>query len=147
MKIVWFAVDVVAENRALTSPFASTRYRALQPAAALRAAGMDAEVVDVAAITSEEGAAKLRAADTVILQKFVPSKGRDLQNDIALRRTISDLVGTRSRLILKTCGTPKSLPVGKRPARHGNGRRQGSMAAVLSICASGSPRRNATSIS
>ncbi|MEK6243595.1 MAG: methyltransferase domain-containing protein [Pseudomonadota bacterium] len=79
---------------------ASTRYRALLPAAALRSAGVAAEVIDVTAVATQEGAAVLRAADTVILQKLLPEPGGDFTDAVALRKTIAGLVGPQARLAL-----------------------------------------------
>lgn len=100
MRVVWLAVDVLLKGGAKTSSLASTRYRALLPAEALRAAGVDTDVIDVNSVATDEGAAVLRAADAVVLQKVVPKPGGDFTDAVALRKAIVNLIGPRARLIL-----------------------------------------------
>jgi hypothetical protein len=72
MRVTWLSRRLVVRDGETTSRFASSRYRALMPAAALRSRGIDADAVGIEAVASPPALERLASSDIVVFQKLSP---------------------------------------------------------------------------
>lgn len=99
MRITWVATGLSEQGGKTTSALASSRYRALLPADALRKAGIETAVLDLDRAPEDPSVAVLRSSDVVVLQKLLPDRN-GFGSTIAKYRRVVDQVPRNAKLVL-----------------------------------------------